>query len=476
MHLGFRVLLAFFVLAGLTAWFVLRVVFSEVKPAVREVVEELLVDTAHLVAELSAEELAAGGDLQPLATRLQRLGQREVDARIWGLAKQRIDLRIYLTDAQGKVLIDTGTPSAIGQDYGAWNDVRRTLRGEYGARSSRSRPDDASSLVMQVAAPVLDPSGRLIGVASVGKPMASLDRFIARTEKRVFMLGLGLFIASLLLGGIVTAWLIFNVRRLRRYALQVQAGSSLPAPHLAGELGELARAMDAMRLRLEGRAQWEQRVRALPHELKSPLTGLRGAGELLQEPLPEPDRQRFARQVVEQSERLQQLVERLLALSKLEAQAAPLQVQTLRLDALLRQVAAELAPHLQQRGLQLAGLEALPALSVTGDAEALQLLLHNLLGNAIAFAPEGSAIELTLQRQGSATCLTVRDRGPGVPADAFAQLGEPYFSTTRPDGRRGSGLGLAIARQVAALHRGGLQFEPAHPGLRVQFTMPSQSP
>jgi two-component system sensor histidine kinase CreC len=476
MHLGFRVLLAFFVLAGLTAWFVLRVVFSEVKPAVREVVEELLVDTAHLVAELSAEELAAGGDLQHLARRLQRLGQRDVDARIWGLAKQRIDLRIYLTDAQGKVLIDTGTPSSVGQDYGAWNDVRRTLRGEYGARSSRSRPDDASSLVMQVAAPVLDASGRLIGVASVGKPVASLDRFIARTEKRVFMLGLGLFIVSLLLGGVVTAWLIFNVRRLRRYALQVQAGSSLPAPQLAGELGELARAMDTMRLRLEGREAWERRVRALTHELKSPLTGLRGAGELLQEELPEADRQRFARQVVEQSERLQQLVERLLALSKLEAQVAPLQPQALRLDRLLLQVVDELAPHLQQRRLRLQGLEALPAVTVPGDAEALQLLLHNLLGNAIAFAPEGSTIELGLQRHGLEATFSLRDQGPGVPPEAFAQLGEPWFSTTRPDGRRGSGLGLAIARQVAALHRGQLVFAPASPGLQVRFTLPSQSP
>lgn len=475
MHLGFRVLLAFFLLAGLTAWFVLRVVFSEVKPAVREVVEELLVDTAHLVAELSAEELAAGGDLQGLAARLQRLSQREVDARIWGLAKQRVDLRIYLTDAQGKVLLDTGTPSSVGQDYGAWNDVRRTLRGEYGARSSRSRADDPTSLVMQVAAPVRDARGALIGVASVGKPVATLDRFIARTEKRVFLLGLGLFIASLLLGGVVTAWLIWNVRRLRRYALQVQAGSATQAPLLAGELGELARAMDAMRLRVEGRAQWEQRVRALTHELKSPLTGLRGAGELLHEDLPAADRQRFAQQVVEQSERLQQLVERLLELSKLEAQQR-FEGASLRLDELLRQVAAELSPRLQHKRLQLQGLDALPALPLRGDSEALQLLLHNLLGNAIDFAPVGSRIELELRRHGQQISLSVRDHGPGVPSEVFAQLGEPWFSTIKPDGRKGSGLGLAIARQVAALHRGRLQFEVAEPGLRVIFTLPSQSP
>ena len=230
MHLGFRVLLAFFVLSGLTAWFMLRVVLGEVKPNVREVMEDLLVDTANLVAEMAADDLAAGRDLAPLAARLQRFGQRELNAQIWGLQKERLDLRIYLTDAQGRVLIDTGSPSAVGQDYGRWNDVLRTLRGEYGARATRTQPEDDTSLVLQVAAPVRDAQGRLIGVASVGKPVASLAPLIARTERRVWRLGLGLFAASLLLGGIVTAWLVWNVRRLRAYASQVQAGSALQAP------------------------------------------------------------------------------------------------------------------------------------------------------------------------------------------------------------------------------------------------------
>jgi two-component system sensor histidine kinase CreC len=468
MHLGIRVLLAFFVLSGLTAWFVLRVVLGEVQPAVREVVEELLVDTAHLVAELAADELQQGANLAPLAARLQRLGQREVDARIWGLRKQRLDLRIYVTDLQGRVLIDTATPSSVGQDYSQWNDVLRTLRGDYGARTSGG--------VMQVAAPVFDAGGRRIAVVSVGKPSASLEAFIGRAERRVARLGAVLLAVSLLLGGAVTAWLILSVRRLRAYALQVQAGSAAQAPRLAGELGELARAMDAMRARLEGREHWERRVRALTHELKSPLTGLRGAGELLQEELPAADRQRFAQQVVEQSERLQQLVERLLELSKLEARAPALDAEPLRLDRLLQTVAAQLAPRLQQRQLRLSGLEALPPILLRGDAEALQLLAHNLLANAIDFAPAGTAIELQLQRHGQLATLSVRDQGPGLPPELMSQLGQPWFSLPRPDGRKGSGLGLAIARQVAALHQGELRFEAAAPGLRVLFTFRSHSP
>lgn len=473
MHLGLRVLLAFFLLCGLTAYALLRVVLGEVKPAVREVVEESLVETAHLVAVLSADALQRK-DLQTLAQRLQELAQRRPQAQIWELKKDELALRIYLTDAAGKVLLDTAQPSAVGQDYSQWNDVLRTLRGEYGARASRTQPDDEASLVLQVAAPIRNAAGELIGVASVGRAVASLEPLVARTERRIWWIGVGLVGAALLLGSLVTGWLIVTLRRLRDHALHAPVGA--PAPRLQGELGQLARAMDAMRLRLEGRSQWEQRVRALTHELKSPITALRGAGELLHEDLPTPDRERFALQVVEQSERLQALVERLLELSKLEAQSEPAKREPLRLDELLRAAVRSEADRCAQRGLHWQGLEHLSAAPLRGDAEALTLLLANLIGNAIDFAPAGSALELALQPQGSGWQLSLRDQGPGVPPEALARLGEQFFSTTRPDGRKGSGLGLALARQVAALHGGTLAFENAAPGLRVRLTLPSQTP
>ncbi len=98
----------------------------------------------------------------------------------------------------------------------------------------------------------------------------------------------------------------------------MEAGKKLPLPRIQGELGELALAMQAMRQRVEGRDYIEGYVRALTHELKSPLAAIRGAGELLQDPLPEPDRQEFAADILAQTQRLQSLVDRLLELSKLE--------------------------------------------------------------------------------------------------------------------------------------------------------------
>jgi two-component system sensor histidine kinase CreC len=464
MRLGLRVFFGFFLIAGLSAVLLLKVFLAEVKPSVREVMEDLMVDTAHLLAEAAADEMAAGPprDDGRLAAQLRRYAQREVDVTIWGLRKQSLDLRIYVTDASGRVVLDSGQPSAVGQDYSQWRDVALTLRGDYGARSTRESSDDRST-VLVVAAPVMQ-AGRKLGVVSVAKPLASVQRFIDRAERRVFWAGAALLAASLIVGVAVTLWLVASVRRLRRYAQQAQAGQAIAPPSMPGELGDLAVAMDAMRRRLEGREQLEQDVRALTHELKSPLAALRASGELLQDDLPAADRQRFAAQVLDQTARLQTLVERVLGLSQLEAQAGLGERQRVGLADWAEAQIERQASRLAQKDLHVAWSER-AEVTVDADTALLELAFGNLLVNAIDFAPAGSSLELAVATTPTATRLTLRDRGPGVPPQALAQLGRRYFSTARPGSLvKGSGLGLAIARRVAELHGGRLTFEAAEPG------------
>jgi len=473
MRLGLRVFFGFFLIAGLSAVLLLKVFLAEVKPSVREVMEDLMVDTAHLLAEAAADEMAAGTPAPDgrLAAQLRRYARREVDVMIWGLRKQSLDLRIYVTDARGRVVLDSGQPSAVGQDYSQWRDVALTLRGEYGARASPYSARDDRSTVLVVAAPIVT-EGRRLGVVSVAKPVASVQRFIDRAERRVFWAGAGLLATSLIVGVAVTLWLVASVRRLRRYAQQAQAGQAFAPPAMPGELGDLAVAMDAMRRRLEGREQLEHDVRALTHELKSPLAALRASGELLQDELPAADRQRFAAQVLDQTARLQTLVERVLALSQLEAQVGPGERQRIALVDWAEAQLERQAPRLAQQGLAIAWT-AREDVAVEADAALLELAFGNLLVNAIDFAPAGSTLELAVSTTPTTARLCLRDHGPGVPAAGFAQLGKRFFSTARPGSLvKGSGLGLAIARRVAELHGGRLAFEAAQPGLRVTLVLP----
>jgi len=99
--------------------------------------------------------------------------------------------------------------------------------------------------------------------------------------------------------------------------------------------------------------------------------------------------------------------------------------------------------------------------------------VSNLLGNAIDFAPPGTALLLSVTSEDGRVVFTLRDHGPGVPAAAFAQLGQRFFSTARPGSLvKGSGLGLAIVQQVAALHGGSLRFAAAAPGLTAVLSLP----
>jgi len=480
MRLGLRLLFAFFVITGLAGFFALQVFQSEVKPSAREVMEDELVDTAHLVAEQAAADLRAmppGGTLvdSALARELAAYRKRPVDIRIWGLRKRTLDLRVYVTDATGRVVLDSGFAgqpgSAVGQDYSQWRDVHLTLRGQYGARATLTDPGDDSTSVMYVAAPVRD-GDRIIGVATVGKPLATVQQFIDRAQRRIFVAGFWLLGLSAAVGVLVTVWVVRAVRQLKSYATQVHAGERVPVPQLPGELGDLAVAVDEMRERLEDRERLEHTVRALTHELKSPLTAIQGAAELLGDDLPAPDRERFAQQIEDQSLRLRDIVDRMLELSRLEGQRALANPREIVLLQLIDEVATAHVPLAVQRGIGLQW-ESRADVVLRGEPESLVLLMSNLWSNALDFAPEGSSIAVSLRRIGNEAVFTMRDFGPGVSDFALPQLGQRFFSLPRPrDGRRGSGLGLAIVRQAAALHGGSVAFEPASPGLRVIVRLP----
>ncbi|MPN09364.1 Sensor protein CreC [bioreactor metagenome] len=223
--------------------------------------------------------------------------------------------------------------------------------------------------------------------------------------------------------------------------------------------------MDHMRERLEGRDYIEGYVRALTHELKSPVAAIRGAGELLQDDLPAADRAQFAEQVVEQSERLQRLIDRLLELSKLEQrQHADADAAPASLNACAERALQQCAARAKQRGVQL----SLQGEGASGpwEADLVTLAIGNLIDNAIDFSPEGGTVRIALD----GTTVSVSDQGPGVPDYALARLGERFFTTARPDGTRsGSGLGLAIVRRILDLHGGSWQIENLRPGFRVSL-------
>lgn len=474
MRLGIRIFLVYFLFVGLSGYFLLSTVREQIRPVVRQSSEETLVDTANLLAEILHDDVKAGTLSQSrLPQVLASYGERRPGAQIWGLAKNQISHRIYVTDARGSVLLDSSGQD-VGKDYSRWNDVYLTLRGQYGARSTRSDPADETTSVMHVAAPILD-QGRIIGVVTVAKPNSSLQPYIDRAEQRLLNLGLGLIGLGLLVGAALSWWLARSLRRLTRYAQAVSEGQRAALPHYkVGELGQLATAVERMRTQLEGKAYVERYVHTLTHELKSPLAAIRGASELLQGDMPQDLRMRFASNIERESGRLQQMIERLLNLARVEQMQALEDEQYVALAALIDELLLSHAARIEGASLQVR--QRVPVeLRLLCDPFLMRQALANLLDNALDFSPAGGALLFELERDGGRVALSVFNQGEPISDYAIGRVSERFYSLPRPgSGRKSTGLGLNFVAEVMQLHGGALAVENVEGGVRVRLWLPAR--
>lgn len=452
--LSLRLFLVFGLFVLITGYFLLKTVFDEIKPGVRQSTEETLVDTANLLAELLGAE-AQQHALQPdrLANTLAAYARRNPQASIWGMAKSSVDLRIYITDQRGVVLFDS-SGTVVGQDYSRWNDVYLTLQGRYGVRTTQDIPGDEGSTVMHVAAPIMA-EGKIMGVVTVAKPNRTLQPYIERSQRKLVWLGGSLIALGLLIGGLLSWWLSHSLRRLTTYARSISSGQRISLPSMPqGELRQLAAALDSMRTQLDGKAYIEQYVQTLTHELKSPLAAIRGAAELLRKDMPETQRERFLTNIERETERSQQLTERLLNLAQVEQQQSLSEVQTVNLNELIADALHGVAARVQQQQLQI-NTHVPAALHTVGERFLLRHAIGNLLDNAYDFTPPGGRIEIVAEADGQWLAVHIRNEGPAIPDYALPRLTERFFSLPRPlTGRKSTGLGLNFVQEVAQLHGG----------------------
>lgn len=468
MKLGQRLLVFYFLILGLVGWFVLDLVFGQAKPLVRQSAEETLVDAANLLAEIVASDARNAEIVITPALRgaLNRYAGRTPDADIWGLKKTRIHTHVYITGPSGTVLFDSRGRDE-GKDFSRWNDVHLTLQGRYGARTTRSDPQDPSTSVMYVAAPIRH-DGSLIGVISLGKPGRAIEPFVQRAERYLMIYGGLALLVCLLLGGLLSWWLGRRVNRLRRYAEAV-ANDQRPAPPVfrgRDEIRDLADAVTAMRRRLEARAQLEDNVTLLTHEMKSPLAAIRGAGEILADEVRDPALHRFTDNVIHESIRLSDLLDRLLAMARLEKlESLPDRKSAVAISGLVQEWQQSRYSLLAEKQLEVSVNEG----TLLAEAETFKLALFNLLDNALRFAKEKTTIAVHVE----AACLSINNTGPVIPDYALGRITERFYSLPAPGQERSSGLGLAMVSEIASLHGGSLKVENTPEGVQAKLSLPA---
>src|SRR5690606_17729774 len=286
-------------------------------------------------------------------------------------------------------------------------------------------------------------------------PNRAMAPFIARSQGVILRWGLVLLGAALLVGLLAAWWLSRHLDRLRRYAEAVTAGRRASLPRSTGEFAVLGRALETMRSRLEGKQYVERYVHALTHELKSPLAAIRASAELLERPLPDADRTRFAQSIGAQSARMTGMIDKLLALAAVEHRQRIEQPERVSARDLLAVAVEDVSQRAAAAGVALRmEADGAPPL-VSGDPFLLRQMLVNLLDNAVDFSPAGGTVEASAGGEDGMVRFAVADRGTGVPDYALQRVFERFYSLPRPRGNaRSSGLGLSFVREVAALHGG----------------------
>lgn len=434
-------------------------VLADLDPRYRESAEESLVETSQLMAALLEQDVTDGAiDASRVAALFDAAQRRRFEARIFSVTKQQVDLRLYVVDAHARVLFDSAGRQ-VGADFSRWRDVALALRGAYGARTTAEEGQPAESAVMYAAAPVRW-RGAIVGAVSVGKPVRSFGQFVEAARRKTLYVGAFSIVAGMLLAMLVSVWLarlglVSDYWRFLRSRPRFSLGRSIA--HARTMLRE---AFDEMRDALAGRHYVADYVQTLTHELKSPLSAIRGAAELLQDPaMPPGERARFLAHVTNEAQRIQQVVDRMMELATLEARRSLERAQHVSLRGLAGEVVDTMSAASAARDVRVS-LEAGDDVVVEGDPFLLRLALTNLVDNAIDFSPCGGTVRVAVRREGGWAHVRVSDEGPGIPAYARDKVFEKFYSLARPHSRRRStGLGLSFVKRIAALHGGRARLE-----------------
>ncbi len=474
MKIRTRLLLALLLTAGAAFYFLGNWLRDDVKFRYFQILEDGLAETAHILA--ASVESESAGSPQPKVQALQKIItsalSRHVNAEIFGIKKQQISLRIYATDATGKVIYDSAG-FGLGRDYSKWNDVYLTLKGHYGARSSRDDQRYPDVSIKYIAAPIRA-NGRIVGVVTAAKPAVTLEQVIASTKDKIAWTLLIVFTAFVITGVLVTYLITRPLDLLIGYVKRLRSGTNEALPRLGkSEIGVLGREFELMRAELDGRKYIESFVQMLTHEFKSPVAGILGASEILEGDLSAQDRHKFLGNITREAKRIQTITETLLQIATLENTRVLPKPEVVDLSELLEQLSEDFAQLCAQKSISL-DVKAGKNIRLTGNYFFLYQALANLLQNALDFSPQKGTIEITVHHEAQQISIAIGDRGAGIPEFAREKIFDKFYSLERPDTQRKStGLGLAFVRLVVELHGGNITVAPREGiGTTVVVSMP----
>ncbi len=302
-------------------------------------------------------------------------------------------------------------------------------------------------------------------------------RFLTQTANWLGAAAIGAGGLAVAVGALLAWGLTRPLHRLTAAVRDLSAGGLGRQVPVSGssELAELAQAFNAMSRDLAAGEQQRQRMAAdVAHELRTPVSVLRGHLEAMLDGVLPPDGAHLA-VALEQTIHLARLVDDLRLLTMAEAGRLPLERAAVPPGDLVHEAVASFAPLAADAGITLSQHTA-PALPpVLVDADRIQQVLGNLLSNAVRHTPAGGQIQVAVEASAGGVRFTVRNSGQGLTPEEVAHIFDRFWRAdeARAKDEGGSGLGLAIARQLVQLHGGRIWAESAAGEVAIMLELPA---
>lgn len=336
--------------------------------------------------------------------------------------------------------------------------VSQVLEGK--AISMRGKVEYFEEPVLMVVVPVVV-QNQVIGGIFVYNTIAGMRGTITKLTQLLIMIGLSVLALAVILSFQFSRSISNPLRKISSAAIEMADGKYDLKVEIDNndEIGQLADSFNFMTKKLKNNIEMQRRfVADVSHELKTPLTTIRGYVKALRDGVFEDENSpvEYCNIVMDEVGRMNRLVSELLDLSKIESEILQFTMMTIDLNELFRKTVGKLQPILRTDGYQVK-VESPEALYIWGDYDRIGQVLINLVRNAVKHSPPGATIKIRAEEINDMVKVEVEDEGVGIPEEELEHIWNRFHKVDKArtrGGEDGTGLGLAIVQEIVNRHGG----------------------